>query len=211
MAYDKRAGTAPAPRENKRRRPEGSLRRDVGVLEDFTREELEIPMGIAWTPGAHASDAPNFAFDKMQEVTRSAPDRLFKDDRIFTESEYNTMAGTSEKLEYDDRAFSAVWNLWQEDRKRSPNIKDWDFERYLTNLSNEYLELKLNPDDPKTDWQSDSSDLLRNVLARDVEQLTLSAWNASQPKDSRQFYSTRDRSNVSIKSPGAGVRGPEGY
>ena len=207
MAYDKRAGTAPAPRENKRRQPGGSLRRDIGVLENFTRGEPEIPMGIA----PPISGTPNFAFDKMQEATRSAPDRLFKDDRIFTESEYNTMAGTSEKLEYDDRAFSAVWNLWQEDRKRSPNIKDWDFERYLTNLSNEYLELKLNPDDPKTDWQADSSDLLRNVFARDVEQLKLSAWNASQPTREGGFESGKDRSNISIKSPGAGIRGPEGY
>ena len=162
-------------------------------------------------PNRRGKDPDQIAFDSMQEVTNEAPDNLFKGDKIFTESEYNTLAGTYEKEQYDQRALSAVRRLWEQDKKRSPNIKDWDFERYLGNLSNEYLELKLNPDDPKTDWQADSSDLLRNVFAKDVEQLKLSAWNASQPIREGGFESGKDRSNISIKSPGAGIRGPEGY
>ena len=37
------------------------------------------------------------AFNNMQEGTREAPDRLFKEGRLFTESEYNTRASTKEK------------------------------------------------------------------------------------------------------------------
>jgi len=136
------------------------------------------------------------AFDNMRRATDRAPDRLFEKGRMFTESEYNTRASTKERLGYDQKAYSFLQDLFQEDRAKRSDIKDWDFDRYLDNLKNSYLEEKFiesRKGDP--DFYSKAGEMLRSVYSDDVDQLKLSARNASAQR--------RDRANVSIKAPGA--------
>ena len=70
----------------------------------------------------------NKAFSNMQKATAGASDEMF------TESEYNINATNKERLDYDSRAYKLLQNLFQEDKTKRPDIKDWDFDRYLSNL-----------------------------------------------------------------------------
>jgi len=136
------------------------------------------------------------AFDNMRRATDQAPDRLFKEGPIFTESEYNTRATTKERLGYDQKAYSFLQDLFQEDRVKRSDIRDWDFDRYLANLKNSYLEEKfIESREGDPDFYSRAGDMLRSVYSDDVEQLKLSARNVSAQR--------RERDNVSIKAPGA--------
>ena len=136
------------------------------------------------------------AFDNMRRATDRAPDRLFEGGRLFTESEYNTRASTKERLGYDQKAYSFLQDLFQEDRVKRSDIKDWDFDRYLSNLKSSYLEEKfIESREGDPDFYSKAGEMLRSVYSDDVDQLKLSARNVSAQR--------RDRSNVSIKAPGA--------
>ena len=139
------------------------------------------------------------AFDNMRRATDRAPDRMFKEGRMFTESEYNTRASTKERLDYDQKAYSFLQDLFQEDRAKRSDIKDWDFDRYLVNLKNSYLEEKfIESREGDPDFYGEAGSMLRSVYADDVEQLKLSAHNFLAQR--------RDKANVSIKAPQA-----EGY
>ena len=139
------------------------------------------------------------AFDNMRRATDRAPDRMFKEGRMFTESEYNTRASTKERLDYDQKAYSFLQDLFQEDRAKRSDIKDWDFDRYLVNLKNSYLEEKfIESREGDPDFYGEAGLMLRSVYADDVEQLKLSAHNFLAQR--------RDKANVSIKAPQA-----EGY
>ena len=142
------------------------------------------------------ADIDDKAFDNMRRATDRAPDRLFEKGRMFTESEYNTRASTKERLGYDQKAYSFLQDLFQEDRAKRSDIKDWDFDRYLVNLKNSYLEEKfIESREGDPDFYGKTGDLLRSVYSDDVDQLKLSARNVSAQR--------RDRANVSIKAPGA--------
>jgi len=142
------------------------------------------------------ADIDDKAFDNMRRATDRAPDRLFEKGRMFTESEYNTRASTKERLGYDQKAYSLLQDLFQEDRAKRSDIKDWDFDRYLVNLKNSYLEEKfIESREGDPDFYGKAGEMLRSVYSDDVDQLKLSARNVSAQR--------RDRANVSIKAPGA--------
>ena len=142
------------------------------------------------------ADIDDKAFDNMRRATDRAPDRLFEKGRMFTESEYNTRASTKERLGYDQKAYSFLQDLFQEDRAKRSDIKDWYFDRYLVNLKNSYLEEKfIESREGDPDFYGKAGEMLRSVYSDDVDQLKLSARNVSAQR--------RDRANVSIKAPGA--------
>ena len=139
----------------------------------------------------------NKAFSNMQEATAGASDDMF------TESEYNMNATNKERQDYDSRAYDLLQNLYHEDKAKYSDIKDWDFSRYLENLSNSRLEeifTKTKKGDPS--FYNKAGELLSKVYADDVDQLKLSAYNfyASQGKRGTPI----DRSNISVKAPTGG-------
>jgi hypothetical protein len=137
------------------------------------------------------------AFDNMQRSTNRAPDRLFERGPMFTESEYNTKATTVERGEYDSKAYFLLKDLYGEDKKRD-KFQTLNFSQYLQNLDNEYIKEKFihaRKGDPE--FYKDAGNLLRDIYGGDPEQLKLSAYNV------HSSTSRRDRSNVSIKAPGA--------
>jgi len=141
------------------------------------------------------------AFDNMQRVTRRAPDRMFKEGRLFTESEYNTNATTKERRNYDSKAYSILKNLYEEDKAKD-RFQTFDFPQFLENVGSKYLEEKFihsRKGDPK--YYSEAGDLLRDIYGGDTEQLKLSAFNFESKLLSEE--GARDRSNVSIKAPEA--------
>ena len=138
------------------------------------------------------------AFDNMQRSTNRVPDRLFERGPMFTESEYNTRATTAERSEYDSRAYSLLQDLYNEDKKKD-RFQTLNFSQYLQNLDNDYIEekfLQARKDDPE--FYKDAGNLLSDIYGGDPEQFKLSAYNV------HASTSRRDRSNVSIKAPGAG-------
>ena len=149
----------------------------------------------------------NKAFSNMQKATSSASDK------IFTESEYNINASNKERQDYDIKAYKFMQEMFQEDQAKYSEIKDWDFDKYLKNVSSSYLSEKFTHSrkgDP--DFYSKAGDMLRSVYSDDVGQLKLSASNVSAQmlppgRDDEPFEvrakRARDRSNVSIKAPEA--------
>ena len=132
----------------------------------------------------------NKAFNNMQEATASTSDDMF------TESEYNINATNKERQDYDSRAYKLLQNLFQEDKTKRPDIKDWDFDRYLSNLKNSYLEEKfINSKKGDPDYYGEAGAMLRSVYSDDVGQLKLSAKNFKGDMPSR--------ANISIKAPEA--------
>jgi|TARA_Y100000034_G_scaffold97705_1_gene119414 hypothetical protein len=141
------------------------------------------------------------AFNNMQEGTREAPDRLFKEGRLFTESEYNTRASTKERLSYDKGAYDILAELYTED-KAEGKFEDLNFLQFLGTLNNAYLEEKFtHPTKEDPSYYRKAGKLLSDVYGSDPEQLKLSAYNfyASSGDESKR----RDRSNISIKAPEA--------
>ena len=137
------------------------------------------------------------AFDNMQRSTNRAPDRLFERGPMFTESEYNTRATTAERSEYDSRAYFLLKDLYSEDKKKD-RFQTLNFSQYLQNLDNDYIEekfLQARKNDPE--FYKDAGNLLSDIYGGDPEQFKLSAYNV------HASTSRRDRSNVSIKAPGA--------
>jgi len=145
----------------------------------------------------------NKAFNNMKEATASASDKMF------TESEYNINATHKERQDYDSRAYDLLQNLFQEDKAKRSDIKDWDFDRYLANLKDSYLEEKfINSKEGDPDFYGKAGAMLRSVYSDDVGQLKLSARNFSSQmtpyEEGDEFRpSKRDRSNISIKAPEA--------
>ena len=138
----------------------------------------------------------NKAFKNMQEATASTSDEMF------TESEYNINATNKERQDYDFRAYRLLQNLFQEDKVKRSDIKDWDFDRYLSNLKNSYLEEKfINSKEGDPDYYGEAGAMLRSVYSDDVGQLKLSARNVSSQMKS--VSEAKDRANISIKSPEA--------
>ena len=68
--------------------------------------------------------ADDVAFNNMQEATRS------KASKLFTESQYNTLASKEERAGYDKKAYSALLGMWQSDRDKN-QFKGIDFDRYI--------------------------------------------------------------------------------
>ena len=158
-------------------------------------------------------EADNQAFNNMRRATDQAPDRMFKEGKIFTESEYNINATHKERRDYDVKAYRLLQSLFQEDQAKRSDIKDWDFDRYLANLKNSYLEEKfIESKEGDPDFYGEAGSMLRSVYSDDVEQLKLSARNVSaqmipageedEPFEVRAKRA-RSRSNISIKAPGA--------
>jgi|TARA_R100001530_G_C4259557_1_gene140119 hypothetical protein len=151
-------------------------------------------------------EVDNQAFNNMQRSTERAPDRLFEKGRMFTESEYNTRATTAERIEYDSIAYSILMDLYSEDRKKD-RFQTFNFSQYLKNVDSDYLEEKFlhaRTDDPE--FYKEAGTLLRDIYGGDSEQLKLSAYNVSAqmvPRGPGDDVIKRDRSNVSIKAPGA--------
>ena len=138
----------------------------------------------------------NKAFNNMQEATASTSDEMF------TESEYNINATNKERQDYDVKAYSFLQDLFQEDQAKRPDIKDWDFDRYLSNLKNSYLEEKfINSKKGDPAFYGKAGAMLRSVYSDDVDQLKLSARNVSAQMAS--VSEAKDRSNISIKAPEA--------
>ena len=156
------------------------------------------------------ADIDDRAFNNMKEATASASDKMF------TESEYNINATNKERQDYDTQAYKYLRSLYNEDIEKNPDIKDWDFDRYLSNLKNSYLEEKfINSKEGDPDYYGKAGAMLRSVYSDDVDQLKLSARNVSaqiseayKPNLEKDDYkerakAARDRSNVSIKAPEA--------
>ena len=148
----------------------------------------------------------NKAFNAMEKATED------KSSNMFTESEYNVNATHKERMDYDVKAYRLLQNLFQEDQAKSPNIKDWDFKRYLSNLKGSYLSEKfLHSKKGDPDFYSEAGDMLRSVYSDDTDQLILSASNldaqilpaGGEGPFEERAKSARSRSNVSIKAPGA--------
>ena len=138
----------------------------------------------------------NKAFNKMKEATASASDKMF------TESEYNMNATNKERQDYDSRAYSLLQNLYQEDKAKYSDIKDWDFNKYLDNLKDSYLEEKfIGSKEGDPDYYGKAGAMLRSVYSDDVGQLKLSARNVHSQMTLAS--EARDRSNISIKAPEA--------
>ena len=138
----------------------------------------------------------NKAFNNMKEATASASDKMF------TESEYNMNATNKERQDYDSRAYDLLQNLYHEDKAKYSDIKDWDFDRYLANLKDSYLEEKfIGSKEGDPDYYGKAGAMLRSVYSDDVGQLKLSARNVSSQM--ALASEARDRSNISIKAPEA--------
>ena len=75
----------------------------------------------------------NNAFNAMKKATTN------KASNLFTESEYNVNATHKERMDYDSESYSLLHNLYREDKAKISDIKDWDFDRYLSNLKNSYV------------------------------------------------------------------------
>jgi hypothetical protein len=151
----------------------------------------------------YGKDVDRDTFNEMQRVTREAPDKMFKDDKVFTESQYNTSFNDLERYVADRNSFQILQQLFEEDKASSPNIKDWDFGRYVENLSSSRLgELftKSRKDDPG--FYHKAGALLSNVYADDADQLKLSARNFYASKGKRG--APIDKSNISVKAPKGG-------
>jgi hypothetical protein len=137
------------------------------------------------------------AFDSMQSVTKD------KSSNLFTESEYNINATHEERMGYDSKAYEFLHKLYREDKDKISDIKDWEFDRYLSNLKGSYLEEKfINAKEGDPDYYSKAGDMLRSVYSDDVDQMILSARNFKGDDPSR-IGKNRSRANVSIKAPGA--------
>jgi len=142
------------------------------------------------------------AFNNMQKATRGAPDRLFKEDRVFTESAYNTRASAAERLAHDKGAYDVLAELYTED-KAEGKFDNLDFIQFLGTLNNAYIEEKFTyPKEEDPSYYGRGGKLLLDVYGGDPEQLKLSAYNfyASSGDESKR----RDRSNISVKAPEAG-------
>ena len=173
------------------RKFEGPMEKEGRLLKKFTRAVRDPNPDL---------NPNNQAFNNMQEVTLEAPDKMFKDDRVFTESPYNTTFNIRERHRADSRSFDILHQLFEKDKAESPNIKNWDFGRYVENLSSSRLEelfTKNQKGDP--DFYRKGGDLLMDAYSDDADQLKLSAYN---------FYNTTgkssnkaDRSNISVKAP----------
>ena len=138
----------------------------------------------------------NKAFSSMQKATAGASDEMF------TESEYNINATNKERQGYDSRAYKLLQNLFQEDKAKRSDIKDWDFNKYLANLKDSYLEEKfINSKEGDPDYYGEAGAMLRSVYSDDIGQLKLSARNVSSQMATDG--EARDRSNISIKAPEA--------
>jgi hypothetical protein len=147
------------------------------------------------------AEIDNRAFNNMQRATRRAPDRMFKEDRLFTESEYNTNASNKERIEYDAQAYRILRELYKEDKNKD-RFQTFNFSEFLENVGSKYLEEKFRysrKDDPE--YYSEAGDLLKNIYGGDVEQLKLSAFNVESQLLPKAV--ARDRSNISIKAPEA--------
>ena len=137
----------------------------------------------------------NKAFSNMQKATSNASDKMF------TESEYNINATDKERKDYDRKAYSFLQDLFQEDKAKRSDIKDWDFDRYLSNLKDSYLEEKfIGSKEGDPDYYGKAGAMLRSVYSDDVGQLKLSARNVHFQMRGRE---AGDRSNISIKAPEA--------
>ena len=151
----------------------------------------------------YGKDIDRDIFNEMQRVTREAPDRMFKDDKVFTESPYNTALNDIERYTADRNSFQVLQQLFEEDRASSPDIKDWDFGRYIENLSSSRLsELFTESREGDPSFYSKAGDLLSKVYADDADQLKLSARNFYTSKGERG--APVDRSNISVKAPKGG-------
>ena len=151
----------------------------------------------------YGKDIDRDTFNEMQRVTREAPDRMFKDDKVFTESPYNTTFDDLARYNADEDSYQILEKLFEQDKISSPNIKDWDFDRYVENLSSSRLgELftKSRKDDPG--FYHKAGNLLSEVYADDPDQLKLSARNFFASKGKRG--ASIDRSNISVKAPKGG-------
>ena len=147
----------------------------------------------------------NKAFNAMKEGTLGSADRMFKEGPLFTESEYNTRATTAERSDYDSKAYFMLKDLYNEDKKKD-RFQTFNFSQYLQNVDSDYLEEKFlhaRKDDPE--FYKEAGTLLRDIYGGDSEQLKLSAYNVyggiGTPESTKGYQ--RDRSNVSIKAPGA--------
>jgi|TARA_Y100000034_G_C6686749_1_gene302195 hypothetical protein len=152
----------------------------------------------------YGKDIDRETFNKMQTATREAPDRMFKEGRVFTESPYNTTYDDLARYGADRNSFQILQQLFEEDKTKSEHIKDWDFDRYLKNLSNSRLEELFSGEamegDP--DFYGRAGELLSSTFADDIDQLKLSAYNFYASKGNRG--ASIDRSNVSVKAPRGG-------
>jgi len=142
---------------------------------------------------ANYNNKDNDVFNKMKDVNRGAPDSMFEEGRLFTESEYNLNASPREKRDYDIMAYKTMQDIFAADKERNPRIKDWEFNRYLKNLHSGYLEEIIQSEDhpiPTKGSREMYQNLLNDIFAGDVEQLMLSAWNV-EGRDKKV-----DRSNI---------------
>ena len=132
---------------------------------------------------ANYNNKDNDIFNKMKDINRGAPDSMFDEGRLFTESEYNLNASPRQKRDYDIMAYKTMQDIFQADKARNPRIQDWDFNRYLKNLQSRYLEEIIQSEDhpiPTKGSRVIYQNLLNDIFGGDVEQLMLSAWNVER-------------------------------
>ena len=155
-----------------------------------------------------------YAFKAMKEGAFGAPDKLFENNRMFIESEYNMNASHKERMAYDVDAYRFMQEMFHEDKYKNADIKDWSFDRYLANVSNSYLEEKfIHAREGDPDFYSKAGDMLHSIYEGDVDQFKLSAYNLSAQIDQHRVggegpfderaKKVRDRGNVSIEAPEA--------
>ena len=112
----------------------------------------------------------NQAFNNMQEATRS------KASKLFTESQYNTLASKEERAGYDKKALDALIGMWQSDRDKN-QFKGIDFNRYVELLKPSLFEERALS--PKGDQKL--GDFFLDIYEGDVDQFKASAMRASMP------------------------------
>ena len=113
----------------------------------------------------------NKAFSNMQEVTRS------KASKLFTESQYNTLASKEERAGYDKKAYSALLGMWQSDRDKN-QFKGIDFDRYVKLLKPSLFEERVLA----REGDQKLGDFFLDVYEGDFDQFRASAMKAPMGK-----------------------------
>ena len=144
-------------------------RKFEGPMEKEGRQLKKVTAALgrykAWQKSGDKVD--NIAFDNMQEVTRN------KASKLFTESQYNTLASKEERAGYDKKAYSALIGMWQSDRDKN-QFKGIDFDRYVELLKPSLFEERVlaRKGDQKL------GDFFLDIYEGDVDQFKASAMRA---------------------------------
>ena len=141
-----------------------------------------------------------FMSEKEKKDVDTAMKAMTRNDSegIFTESHYNSTATDKERKTYDKKAGKIMYSMYAKDKSEG-KFENISFDQYINVMSNSWFDevtMHNKADDP--DFYSEAGNMLSDVYEGDVDQFKLSVKNyIGDPRKKR------DRSNVSIKAPGA--------